>query len=399
MKKTKMNKNILVSVLLIASVLLLTAVASAATTNLNIDEVRINGINVDTVTEGIAVTAGETITVKVIFTVATSGLGFDESASDVKIKVTLEGNDDVTAVTSKFDVEEGKTYSKVLTMKVPSNFDDDDYSFDMDLNIEISSDDDEVEADEDYLDVLTVQRTPYEVAIKSVITSNSIDAGKTMPVEVVLKNIGYNEVKDVYVTVSIPELNIKKSAYLGDIVTEPYEDSWFSDDDDENTISGRLTLELPYSAKAGIYTLVVEVENDDVTSTRTQEITIANSVSEVAIKSGNDLILLNPTNNLVVYTVKYNANEAIVVVPAVSSKTVAIDTTADTEVSVYAGATLLSTVKYTATSESATELELTNPVFVLTVILAIVFLVLLVVLVVLITKKPQKAEEFGESYY
>ncbi len=40
-----------------------------------------------------------------------------------------------------------------------------------------------------------------------------------------------------------------------------------------------------------------------------------------------------------------------------------------------------------------------NPITVLTVILAIVFLVLLVVLIVLIGKKPNKSEEFGESYY
>ena len=40
-----------------------------------------------------------------------------------------------------------------------------------------------------------------------------------------------------------------------------------------------------------------------------------------------------------------------------------------------------------------------NPIVVLTVVLAIIFLVLLVVLIVLIGRKPQKTEEFGESYY
>jgi preprotein translocase subunit SecG len=40
-----------------------------------------------------------------------------------------------------------------------------------------------------------------------------------------------------------------------------------------------------------------------------------------------------------------------------------------------------------------------NPIVVLTVVLAIIFLVLLVVLIVLIGRKPQKSEEYGESYY
>jgi preprotein translocase subunit SecG len=40
-----------------------------------------------------------------------------------------------------------------------------------------------------------------------------------------------------------------------------------------------------------------------------------------------------------------------------------------------------------------------NTAVVLTVVLAIIFVVLLVVLIVLLTRKPQKTQEFGESYY
>jgi len=40
-----------------------------------------------------------------------------------------------------------------------------------------------------------------------------------------------------------------------------------------------------------------------------------------------------------------------------------------------------------------------SPIVALTVILAIIFVVLLVVLIVLMGKKPEKSEEFGESYY
>jgi len=40
-----------------------------------------------------------------------------------------------------------------------------------------------------------------------------------------------------------------------------------------------------------------------------------------------------------------------------------------------------------------------DAIVVLTIVLAIIFLVLLAVLIVLLKKRPEKAEEFGESYY
>ena len=143
-----------------------------------------------------------------------------------------------------------------------------------------------------------------------------------------------------------------------------------------------------------------EAENDEATATPVKkEITISNSVSDIAMKSGNDLVLINPTNSLKVYKLVYNSNEVVVILPAASTKSVPIEPSTNEEafdVSVYAGETLLSTVKFSGSQATA---QVTSPVFVLTVILAIVFLVLLVALVVLITKKPQKTEEFGESYY
>lgn len=393
-KNEKMNtKNILVSFLLIASVLFLATAVSAAdiTTNPTIKVEGIEVITAGTLTgTDVSVNAGETITVKVIFEA-------DVNGSDVRIKATIEGNkDDVTAVTSKFDVIDGNTYVKTLTLKVPSDIEADELDDAMPLTIKIWNSDDESETSD--ID-LTVQRASYDLAIKSVNADNTINAGKTMPVEVVLKNVGYNNADDVYITVSIPELNIVKSGYLGDLVTENYKDSTASDDEDKTTISAKLNLDVPYSAKAGIYTLVVEAKNDETTSTDKQEITITNSVSDIAMKSGNNLVLLNPTSNLVVYKVVYNSNEQVVVVSAASSQTVPIETSTDADVLIYnaSGETLLSTVKFSGSNQSVA--QLTSPVFILTVVLAIVFLVLLVVLVVLITKKPQKAEEFGESYY
>ncbi|VVB82664.1 Uncharacterised protein [uncultured archaeon] len=392
----KMNaKNILVSFLVIASVLFLTTAVSAATPVTTTSVITVNDMTVDTA-GSVSVLAGDTISVKVVFTA-----GAD--ASDVKVKATIEGNKaDVTAVTSLFDVVSGKTYSKILTLKVPSDLDANDLKDSLPLTVKIWTSDDAVTDYETSNLQLTVQRVSYDLAIKSVMVDNSVSAGQSVPVDVVLKNVGYNNANDVYITVSIPELNLQKSAYLGDLVTQYYKDNTSTSDTDKVTVSGRLYLTIPYDVRAGDYTLLVSASNDEATSTAKQAMTIDNSVSDIAMKSGNDLIVLNPTNQLKVYTVKYNSNEQVVVVPAASSKTVSIDvpTSGDYkfDVSVLSGATLLSTVNFSGSNQNST-VELTNPVFVLTVILAIVFLVLLVVLVVLITKKPQKTEEFGESYY
>ncbi len=397
-KNIKMNKKFLVSFLFIASVLFLVGMASAGKVTSTFDQVKVNGV--DATADNVAVTAGDTILIKVVFTA-------NKDYSDVKVKATLEGNNnnDVTDVTSKFDVEDGRVYSKILTLKVPSDLDSDEISEVRTLNIEISGDDAK-DKDEDYK--LNVQRDSYDLAIKLVNVNGSIFpvsspiyAGEKLPVDVVIKNVGYNELDEVYVTAYIEELpNIRSSDYLGDLVTRHY----LEEDDDNDgitTVSGRLNLAIPYDVKEGSYTLVVTARNDETESTASGQIEITNSVSDVAIKSGNDLILINPTNKIAVYNVAYSEDEQTVVIPAGSSKTVSIEVpTGDYnfDVVVYSGNAVLSTVNYSGSSEGD-EVQLTSPVFVLTVILAIVFLVLLVVLIVLITKKPQKAEEFGESYY
>ncbi len=396
-KIRKMNtKNTLVSFLLIASVLFLASAVSALGTNQ--ENVQVNNIAVvnggystNTV---VSINAGDTITVQVAFNATVD-------ATNVRIKATLEGNsNDVMVVTPNFDVIKGNTYVQTLTLKVPSDFQDNNLNENLPLDIQILDSNGYV--DTEYSSIpLTVQRPSYDLAIESVNVDNTVSAGQSVPVSFTVKNVGYNNADDVYVTLSIPELNIQKTVYLGDLVTQNFEDYNASDNNnDQVTASGTVNLDIPYNA-SGDYTLTIQAGNDQEVSTATQVITVNNNVPNIAIQSGNDLTLLNPTNQLAVYTVKYNSTQQTVVVPAESSSNVPITVptsgTYQFDVSVYSGDTLLSTVNYSGSNPSTA--TLTNPVFVLTGILAIIFLVLLVVLVVLITKKPQKTEEFGESYY
>jgi len=407
-QRTKMNaKKLLVSLVVIASALFLVATVSAAeiaTSTL----VEVQGMNANTNT--VAVVAGETILVKVEFNAL-------QNDSDVTVQAELEGEKvNVDAISQPFDVESGLRYVKVLTLKVPYELKD-VLSDDLILSIELDGKDHKTTLSDI---TLNVQRPSYNADVKSVTVSQSVDAGETFPVDVVLKNLGYNDLDDVYVTVKIAELGIAKTAYFGDLVAIEQCTS-NCDDEDEDTVSGRIYLSVPYEVKAGIYTVEVEVGNDDTATKVAKQIVVendfANSViatsSSKSISAGEDavyeLLIVNPTNKLKVYSVisessadiASSTDGAVVAVPAGSSKTVKVTATANKEgtynfnVNVFSGEKIADKVALSLKVEGKSA---NSPVILLTIVLAVVFLVLLVVLIVLLGKKPQK-EEFGESYY
>ncbi|MFH1503176.1 MAG: hypothetical protein ABIE36_00780 [Candidatus Diapherotrites archaeon] len=405
---TKMNtKKLMVSICTIAIALFLVVTVSASNTmTSDAPTIEVDGINL---VDNPSVIAGETVAVKVMFTAL-------EDASNVRIKVSIEGDKaDVNTVTTNFDVEAGYTYKKTLSIEVPFELKD-MLSDDVTLTVRIWNGDNEYE--EDFS--LQVQRPSYNPVVKSVSTSQSVNAGETFPVDVVLKNLGYNDLEDVYVIVGIPALGIERTSYFGDLVTLETCTSG-CDEKEKDTVSGRIFLEVPYTAEAGVYTLEVKVTNDDVTSKFARQIVIENELSEnvIVMTSGKrvalgenaeySLLLVNPTNSLKVYQIvaessgdlSSNVDSTFVAVSAGSSKTVTITASAKTEgdynfkVNVLSGEKLVSQVALNLKVEGKS----VNPIVVLTVVLAIIFLVLLVVLIVLIGKKPQKTEEFGESYY
>ncbi|MDP2628790.1 MAG: hypothetical protein Q8P15_02750 [Nanoarchaeota archaeon] len=377
----KMNtKQIFVSFLAIATVLILVANVSAG---LAVNTVKVDDTNV--ANNDVSIVAGDTISVKVSFT-------SDVDASDVKIKAELEGDKvDVYAVTNSFDVIANQVYpEKELTLKVPYELKD-QVSDDISLTIKVWNGD--FKDTQEY--TLKVQRPSYDAYIMSISTTQTIKAGELFPVDVVLKNAGYNDLDDLYVTAKIAALGVQKSAYFGDLVA--VEDN-SNDDDDVDTVSGRIYLQVPYNVEAGVYDLEVIASNTDTTSSTVKQVVVQNELPNVAIKSGDDLLVLNPTNTLKVYTVVTPSDQQVVVVPAGSSKTVSIaPQNGDFEVQVFASGALVQTVPFTGAQDQGT--SGTSSVVILTVILAIVFLVLLVVLIVLMGKKSDKAEEFGESYY
>ena len=240
--KNKMDvKKALVSFLAITTVLLLAGIISASyivTGSLaDITEVEVDGISMSPASPGnVSVVSGDSISIKVVFTSLAD-------ATDVRAKVVLEGEkQDAVAQTVYFDVEANKVYSKTITLRVPEELTD-EISDDLNLEVKIWNSDMKSEIKDL---VLRVQRPSYNVEVVSISTSNKVEAGELFPVDIVVKNLGYNDLEDLYVTAKISDLNAEKTLYFGDLVS--VEDS----DDEADTISGRLYLRIPYESSKSL---------------------------------------------------------------------------------------------------------------------------------------------------
>jgi preprotein translocase subunit SecG len=378
---------------------------SAATTELiTVDSLEINGV-FESGNEDIGVIAGEDLTITLVFKSL-------EDASDVRIKASLEGEKiDVEKEIFVGDLEVGKRYSRTLALEVPYELKD-QVSDDLSLFVQIWNGDYKTELPEV---VLRVQRQAYNADIMSIDAKRAVQAGEIFPVMVVVKNIGYNDLDDLYVTAKIGSLDVEKTGYFGDLVS-------VEANDDEDTTSGILYLQVPYDTKAGEYTLEVKVENEDVEEDASMQIVVTNDFANSVIvtdyretvavgeEAEYEIIIANPTNALKVYrivtestsSIESSASSEVITVSAGTSKTVKVFAKADSEgehdfkVDVISGEKIVGSATLTLNAEGS---SITNPVVVLTIILAIIFLVLLGVLIVLITKKPKKVEEYGESYY
>ena len=385
------TKNLLVSFVVIAMALFLVSTVSALT----IDDVTINGVNA---LDNPALIAGEDITVKVYFTA-------DEDLSEVVVKAELGDNE---VETNEFNIVEGNSYKKVLTLKVPYDFDDDELFADEDFVVTIEGEDEDGETVEATpLEVtLTIQRPDYNVEIKPIHVPSKVEAGEKFSVDVIVENNGYNDLDDLYITAKCSELDIEETFYIGDLVDSKEADEF---EDDESSVHKRIELKVPYDAEAGEYTLEVSVSNEDANIVKAVVVVTENNLPNQVIKTDTGLIIINPTDKVAVYTVVVQSpasvNPMTVVVESGSSEKVAVNTNTEGEysfdVNVFsATGKLISTVNFSGSASNEEEvIQFESPVVVLTIVLAIIFLVLLVVLIVLITKKPEKAEEFGESYY
>ena len=201
--------------------------------------------------DNLASFAGEVVPVRVTFTAG-------EDADDVKIEVGMyDGRDDVDAATGRFNTVQGKRYTKLLSLRLPSDFDGE--LEEMTLSVEIyDADHDTADYDEDYR--VSMQRESYELDVLSVDYASKVFAGNVFPVSVVVENNGYEFSEDNFVIVSIPALGISVRGYIGDL--DAIED-YGNDNHEEDAIQKTVYIEVPEDTESGVYEMEISVYNDD----------------------------------------------------------------------------------------------------------------------------------------
>ena len=421
---TQMNAKVFLVPFVAALAILFIGMTSAYSTDFPIQNVEFNGVELHgfNSVDNIAGFTGENVPVRVTFRANTD-------SEDVKIRVEIySGRDDVIETTGRFNVVDGNTYTKLLSLELPDDLKD--ITKDLTLVVRVyDANHDTNDEEQEY--VVKMQRESYEFDVLSIDYEPSVSAGDIVPVSVVVENTGFQDLEDGYVVVSIDELGVSKRGYFGDLaptedcyIYEDYYNDRLSVDCDDNSVDSTqktVYVKIPESSDAGVYTLNVRVYNGDASVRAEGLIKVDGSASGAVIaavknqdlKAGEtktyDLIIVNPTDSVRVYNIQAVSGTALQVsVPSVvtvgpeSSDTVPVQVTATSGADV--GAYTFSVdvngeqVVFGANVTSG-RAGTSSSIVALTVVLVIVFVVLLIVLIVLLTRKEKPSEEVETSYY
>jgi len=423
------KKNLLVLLFVGIALAALTATMVSATHDVDsfghIVRVEVNGITVGANSDvDFAEFSGQRVPILVVFEAVDDfdalNIGEDGVVEEVRIKAWISGERENAIVSDRFDVLEGRTYSRFFLLDIPSDLDRDlDESRRLEIVVESRSDG---TADEEEID-FTVQRESFGIEILAVNLHSEVKAGDALIADVVIKNVGRQFADDTFLTVRIPELGLETSSYFGDL--SPLDQD---DPDKEDAVERRVFLRIPADVSAGLYTVVFEAFNSDSFVTLEKKVLVGGAGDDTMVVSGTSsrkfavgeteeytLTLVNRGNTIRVYELFVESDggldvdvEPVVVVPAGSSRTVTVFVESQEEgqgsftINVLSDGKQIDAKTFRANvveEDGRVTVDSKNATVLLTIILAIVFIVLLVVLIVLLTRKPQKSEEFGESYY
>ena len=409
-----MRKNFVLAslVAILAVAIVASMVAATSTLDVNIHQIEVDGL--DATSNSVAVVAGTRVPVTVDFTA-------NENASDVVVSAWFQGERSETFVENDFaDLIDGRNYKLRLSVNVPSDVDPEE---ELTLFVRIETD------SGNYEEELTLQgqREADSLEVLLVDFEPNAKPGETVPITVVLKNMGRQEAEDTFVSVKIPELSISRSAYFEDLSPVDVCDSDDGDCDQTDSRERRLFITIPEDAKSGEYEISVRAFNGETETVVAKKLTVlapraeGNVLTNPASKQfavgqevSYDLVLVNSGNKIAIYNLapatsdalSIRLSEPVAIVPAGSSKIVKVYVTANREgtfpfsVEVTSDnftkeVSYLATVEGRALSGGSTS----SNIVALTIVLAIIFVVLVIILVVLLTRRPEKTEEFGESYY
>jgi preprotein translocase subunit SecG len=242
--------------------------AVAGTLNVTIQDTSLNDIELGT--SSTTVVAGypsETIPVVVKF-LANSDL------QDAKLKVWIDGyKNDISASTARFNLVQGSTYIKRLSLTLPNVNDMDNLDEGLTVYVRIADKNNEVESSYK----INMQRESYSHEVLAVEAPSKAAAGEVIALDVVLKNIGTYELEDSFVTATIPELGVQRRVYFGDLSSQ---DNCSNNCDSEDARERRIFMVIPTDVKSGDYTLEVKASNYDSSATVKKVISITGTASK-----------------------------------------------------------------------------------------------------------------------
>lgn len=399
----KTVKNLLVFFAAIFAIVILAMSVSAL--DVVIDRVDLNGLTADS-TSVVAGFSGEILPVKVIFT-------SNEDEEDVRVIAWLSGyKDEIEDSSDRIHLIGGSTYTETVSLRLPEDI---DLSEEYRLYVRVEGKTGNVERSFN----IRMQRESYEAELLELQVKSTVKAGAALPITVVVKNKGYEELEDLVVIARLLGTDVVARAYLSDLPSADKEDD---DDEDNDAIEKVLTVDVPSNLASGTYTLEVKAENDDFETVAKRSITVTgvDKMTQVyvaerskEVKAGEEaefeVTLVNLANELKVYEFvpEPNGDLAIETEPTIlpvssgDSRTFVIKATADKKGSYNFAVKVV--VDGKVVSKISLSMKATSGFFdtetTIAIVLAIIFAVLLVVLIVLLTKKPQKVAEFEESYY
>lgn len=190
----------------------------------------------------------------------------------VRCEASIEGYEFgvVRDITPVFTVEQGNTYKKVLSLRIPPDI---EASEPYTLRAECSD-----TINEESMDfTLFINEIRHFLRIFDVLLNpgSRIQAGKPVFVTVRLENFGQEQEEQIKVKVSIPELGIQSSGFIDELVTKIQEETEQFSFEEESSGDLDLLLRIPEDAASGEYTLRVDVEYNRGHSTLTETVPIS----------------------------------------------------------------------------------------------------------------------------
>lgn len=170
---------------------------------------------------------------------------------NVEVEASISGyeygdRESTSDTTHVFDVKNGVTYVKTLSVALPERLEQYRYW----LRV-LVTDRNTALVQKNYL--LEIDTARHDINIKDVVFSpeGSVIAGRALLTTVRLKNVGEKDEEGIKVRVAIPELSVSAVDYVDEL------------EDEESTTSEELYLRIPLNAESGKYTVETTVEFDE----------------------------------------------------------------------------------------------------------------------------------------